>query len=994
MSDTAIAVIGIDCRLPGAATPAALWELLMNSSVTAAEVPATRWEADDFYHPHPRAGQINTRYASFIEDPDAFDNEFFGISPTEAAALDPQQRLVLQSAWRALEDAAVDPRSLAGTETGVYVGMMSSEWGALNLLDYPRITPHRGIGGGHAMVANRVSYHLNLTGPSVTVDTACSASLTAVHLACQALQCGETDLVLVSGVNLLLTPGLSIFYAQSGLSAPDGRCKPFNAGADGIGRGEGVGTVVLRRLSDAVADGQPVYAVIAGSAANQDGRSNGISAPNRWAQVAVMERALGRAGIAARDVDFVEAHGTGTVLGDMIESNALGDLHKSGRDLPCLLGSIKGNIGHAEGAAGIAALIKTSLALAHRVVPPTVCTGGPNPALRLEQNGLQLAIDPVALPGRRLVAGISSFGLGGSNAHVVLTSAPVPHAPPAPTGAHMGVLTVSASSDAGLRTNAATLASALQSCDTTEFAALCYTSNRVKSSLKHRFAAGGTRDDIVSALHEYALNTSPETPGSATPGVGLLCTGQGAQYPGMTRELFESCPPYRTQLTRAARAVDRTLGHSGGLLELMFGGHASGPPLQQTRYAQPSLFAVSYALGAALLDLGLQPAFVIGHSVGEFAAAALAGVLTLDDAATLVVARGRLMQQLPAGGAMCAVDVAAADVAATLQSSGASGCAVAAVNGPRATVLSGAAEAVDRVVATLVAGGARATPLAVSHAFHSPLMAPAQPQFGLIAATVRPQPGAIPVVSTVSGRTIDGAAMDAGYWTGQFTSPVLFADAVAAAVRAYAPTHLIELGPRATLVTLARRCGVAAAVRTLAPCRGPDADGSGLARVVASLYTDGLPLSFDNLYADATRILKRLPPYTFSDGARFWRDTAVPKPVQTAPRGEPGTTPAPRTDVRERVPGSCSEHDAVAAAVRAMVAEIGGYPGGDINPEALMGEDLGFDSLMQLRLIDRLRSAYPQLENTAIGDILPLIRTVNDLAQLVSERVTPQQLAR
>src|SRR4029077_3107524 len=338
----------------------------------------------------------------------------------------PQQRLVLQSAWRAIEDAAIDPRSLAGTDTGVFVGMMSSEWGALNLLDYPALTPQRGIGGGHSMVANRVSYHLNLTGPSITVDTACSASLTAVHLASQALACGESDLVVAAGVNLMLTPALSIFYTQAGLSAPDGRCKPFSANADGIGRGEGVGTVVLRRLDDARADRQPVYAIIVGSATNQDGKSNGITAPNRWSQSKVMRRALDRAGAAACDVTFVEAHGTGTMLGDLIEANALGDLHRDRRDRPCLLGSIKGNIGHLEGAAGIAALITSALALGRGVVPPTVAAAGPNPALRLEKQGLDLATRPVPLGETPVLAGVSSYGLGGSNVHVVLASPPAP----------------------------------------------------------------------------------------------------------------------------------------------------------------------------------------------------------------------------------------------------------------------------------------------------------------------------------------------------------------------------------------------------------------------------------------------------------------------------------------------------------------------------------------------------------------------------------------
>ena len=349
-----IAVVGMDCRFPCATDIDELWRLLMDGAVAKSVVPAARWDIDRFHSPQLRPGTMNTRYAHFIDDADLFDHEFFGISPVEAAALDPQQRLVLQSVWRALEDAAIDPRALAGTDAGVFVGMMLSEWGALNLLDFPALTSQRGIGGGHSMVANRVSYHLNLIGPSVTVDTACSSSLTAVHLGCQALASGDTDLVVASGVNILLTPALSIFYTQAGLSAPDGTCKPFSANADGIGRGEGVGTVVLRRLEDAVADRQPIHSIIVSSATNQDGKSSGITAPNRWAQSKVMQRALDRAGACAGDVTFVEAHGTGTTLGDMIEANALGDLHRCGRDAPCLLGSIKGNIGHTEGAAGIA----------------------------------------------------------------------------------------------------------------------------------------------------------------------------------------------------------------------------------------------------------------------------------------------------------------------------------------------------------------------------------------------------------------------------------------------------------------------------------------------------------------------------------------------------------------------------------------------------------------------------------------------------------------
>ena len=398
---TPIAVVGIDCRFPGAPDKDAFWRLLMDGVVTDSEVPLQRWNADAYYHPDGVAGSTNTRRAHFIDDVDAFDNDFFGIAPIEAAALDPQQRLLLQASWRALEDAGIDPRSLAGTPTGVFVGMMSSEWSNLQMLDFAGVSAFRGAGSGYFMAANRISYHLNFTGPSMAIDSACSSSLMAVHQGCAALRSGETDTVIAGGANLLLTPSLSIFYTQAGLSAPDGRCKPFGQSADGIGRGEGVAAVVLRRLDDAVADGQPIYAVVKSSVANHDGRSNGITAPNRRSQVELMHRALSLAEVEARQIGFVEAHGTGTFLGDMIEANALGDVHKARGGEPCLLGSVKGNIGHTEGSAGIAAFIKACLALHHHVLPPTIFGDSANAGLRAGCAGAAAGGEPRAVAGQR-----------------------------------------------------------------------------------------------------------------------------------------------------------------------------------------------------------------------------------------------------------------------------------------------------------------------------------------------------------------------------------------------------------------------------------------------------------------------------------------------------------------------------------------------------------------------------------------------------------------
>jgi acyl transferase domain-containing protein/acyl carrier protein len=971
-----IAVVGMDCRFPCAADTDELWRLLMDGAVAKSVVPASRWDIDRFHSPHLRPGTMNTRYAHFIDDAEEFDHEFFGISPVEAAALDPQQRLVLQSAWRALEDAAIDPRALAGTDAGVFVGMMLSEWGALNLLDFGALTSQRGIGGGHSMVANRVSYHLNLIGPSVTVDTACSSSLTAVHLGCQALACGDTDLVVASGVNILLTPALSIFYTQAGLSAPDGTCKPFSANADGIGRGEGVGTVVLRRLDDAVADRQPIHSIIVGSATNQDGKSSGITAPNRWAQSKVMQRALDRAGACAGDVTFVEAHGTGTTLGDMIETNALGDLHRAGRDSPCLLGSIKGNIGHTEGAAGIASLIKTSLALSRKVLPPTVAAAGANPALRLDQQGLTLATAATDLGDGPALAGVSSFGIGGSNVHVLLTTPPAAAAAREARDDAVGVITVSAHSPDALRRNATALANALDEHD--DVAAFCYTSNKVKSSLKHRFAAAGTRNELIGALLGYDLSASTRPAGhrGGRLRVGLLCTGQGAQYPGMTQALYRVCPPYREHLTRAATAVDATFAGPNGLLTTMLGG---GDVIDTTEYAQPALFAVSYAIGAALLDLGVEPTFLIGHSVGEFAAAALAEVLTLDEAAGLVVARGAMMQHLPTGGAMSAVDVPADRVANLVAEEPT--CGIAAINGPASTVVSGPADAVRRVTTALARGGAKVAPLPVSHAFHSPLMAPAQEALRAIADTVTPRKATIPIISTVHGTVIDGTDMDADYWTAQLTSTVRFLDAMRYAAAQASPTHLVELGPRTTLLTHARRSGIDMDVATLAPCVGPDDDGAGFARVVARLYSDGLTTRFDNLYGAESRTLKRLPPYVFGDGSRFWRvlDAAPVAGSASTAASVSAAEPDPASNITGPTP--------VASRIRQIIADIGGYPVEQIDPNTLLGADLGYDSLLQLRLIESLRTEYPELHEASVGELLSAIEDVDDVVRYVADRL-------
>ena len=972
-----IAVVGVDCRFPGAPDKDAFWRLLMDGVIADSEVPSQRWNVDAYYRTDGAPGSMNTRRGHFIDNVDTFDNDFFGIAPIEAGALDPQQRLLLESSWRAIEDAGIDPRSLTGTPTGVFVGIMSSEWSNLQILDFAGLSAFRGTGSGYFMTANRISYHLGLIGPSVAIDSACSSSLTAVHQGCAALRSGEADTVIAAGANLILTPALSIFYTQAGLSAPDGRCKPFGLGANGIGRGEGVAAVVLRRLDDALADGQPIYAVVKSSVTNHDGRSNGITAPNRRSQVELMRRALSLAEVDAGQIDFVEAHGTGTVLGDMIEANALGDVHKTRRGEPCLLGSVKGNIGHTEGSAGIAAFIKACLALHHGVLPPTVFGDSANPALRLHEHGLQLADDPRKLPVNGALGGVSSFGLGGSNAHAVLESAPATALPD--PGAN-GVLTISAPSAQALRRNAESMTTALETLDTSQVASWCRSTNVVKRSHRHRLVAEGNRDTLVDGLRQFAAGDGADLVSSAPPhrapaSVGLLFSGQGTQYPGMTRPLYDAHPMYRENLDAAAAALDPHLGSD--LLATIFGG---APGLDHTSLAQPALFAVSYALGKTLLQSGIRVPFGIGHSVGEVTAACLAGVFTVDTAAKLIVARGRLMGALPPGGAMIAVDLSVEQAEALVADE--PGCAIAAVNGPHSLTISGATDAVARAQTLIRQRGGKAMNLAVSHAFHSPLMEPMVADFRHEIAGLEPGPAEFPLFSTVLGREVEGREMTVDYWAGQICSPVLFFDAVQAAFSAERADYLAEAGPKSGLLTLARRGGLPPQTRSLTLCSGPDSDGTELLGVAATMMRDGYSPDLAALYGGPAGPPQRIPPYAFDTSSRFWFDGPITYTRQLAqPAEAPAGEPLGEAESTEQ-PQAGAE-----GGVLTLIADVGGYSVTTLSRSKRLADDLGYDSLLQLRLLDRLRAEYPPLHDVTVAEVLSKIHSVGDLVDFVLQRL-------
>ncbi|MGW1642095.1 type I polyketide synthase [Streptomyces lavendulae] len=982
MSSAAVALVGLDCVFPGAPGPDAYWDLLMRGGDATGEQPLARRFGPGYETP-VRGG--------FIDDADVFDNDFFTVSPREAAAMDPQQRLLLQCAWRAVEDSGRSPRSLAGGDTGVFVGMMGSEWGQLHLGDYGRVTPQLGAGSSAGMAANRISYHLDLKGPSLSVDTACSSSLVAVHLAVNSLLSGECGTALAGGVNLILTPALGLVYAQMGLASPDGRCRPFSADANGIARSDGVGVVVLRRLEDALADGQRVYAVIRGTAVNQDGRSNGVTAPNRHSQREVVAAAYRRAGVTPDQVRFVEAHGTGTALGDVIECGALGEVHGVPREEPCAIGSVKGNLGHTEGAAGIAGLIKVALALHHRIVPASRFADRENPQLRLAERGLALLKVPVRLPAGEVVAGVSSFGMGGTNAHAVLAAAPRTartgrrRAASAPTG----VFTVSADTPEALRRNLAAQAGAVAARPRGDAAALCWTSNRVKTGLPYR--AAFTASDTVELA--AALRGAAEDPRLAAgiadrawrpPVIGFLFTGQGVQDPGMTAALYRQSPLYRSRLDEADEALAPYLG--GSVRDLVLAGD---PDVHRTRWAQPALFAVGHALAATLSGLGAGPHVVLGHSVGEFAAAVAAGVLTLDQAARLVAERARLMDALPGGGGMLSVRAGRGAVEEFLTIG--AGVSLAAVNGPENTVLSGPLEELERVAGVLRGRGTHCRAVNVSHAFHSPLMAPALEPLAAAAAGITPAAPRVPLASTRYGRLLADEPMDGAYWAGQAAEPVLFADALADLVARTAPTALVEIGPAPQLIQLVGRSGMSDGIRLLHPAPGREAGARDLAETVAALYRSGLEPRWEELYEPAWRTTERLPPYAFSAEHRFWHTAAAGPRVHAAPPA-PAPVPGPATAVAAPADGDGDGRggsgDPVLAAVVRAVVEVGDYAPGRVDRQSRFYEDLGFDSVMIMQLKDRIETSLPQAGGIAVQQLLPALRSVGTLADFVGEWIS------
>jgi acyl transferase domain-containing protein/acyl carrier protein len=883
--DTPVAVIGLACRFPGASDPDAFWQLLVGGVDAIAQVPADRWDADAWYDPDPSApGKMSTRFGGFVEGIDQFDAPFFGISPREAARMDPQQRLLLETAWEALERAGHAPDELRGSATGVFVGISSSDYSMLQLGDPARIDAYAGTGNAHSIAANRLSYALDLRGPSVALDTACSSSLASVHYACQALRRAECDLALAGGVNAILTPHLTIAFSKAQMMAPDGRCKTFDEAADGYVRGEGCGLVVLKRLDDAQRDGDDVLAVIRGSAVNQDGLTNGLTAPSGSAQKAVIRAALADAAVAPASICYVEAHGTGTPLGDPIEVDALLAVLGEGRELDrtCLLGSVKTNIGHLEAAAGIAGLMKVVLALAKGEIPPHLHLKKLNPRITLAGTPLAIATTrrpwPAARPRR---AGVSGFGFGGTNVHVVLEEAPVREVATKAAARRAEILMLSARTETALRRLAGRHAEKLATLPGDILADACRTTRRGRATFGHRLAVVG--DSAAELAERLALVATGGEPAAGSRAhvtrkdpsfapVAFLFTGQGAQHAGMGRHAYETEPVFRQALDRCdallrpllERPLGSVLWPEPGSVE------AREALIHQTRYTQPALFSLQYALAELWRSWGVVPAAVAGHSVGEYAAACAAGVFTLEDGIHVVAERGRLMQALPQDGEMAAAFAPEAHVA-EMVATRSDEVVIAAVNGPEETVISGTRAGVAAVLQALETAGVKTRRLTVSHAFHSPLMDPILDEFERVVAATGRMPPAIGLVSNVTGE-LAGAELlaRADYWRRHTRSPVRFAQAIQTLHRQGIDLFL-EIGPASTLLGMGRRCLPDDVGTWIPSLRKGSRDDLQLGQALGALWAHGASVNLAALDGDRPWHRVGLPTYPF-DHQRHWID--------------------------------------------------------------------------------------------------------------------------
>lgn len=861
-----IAIVGMGCRFAGADSPAAFWQLLKNGRDMVTEIPPRRWDLNAYYDPDPNAaGKVATRWGTFVDGADEFDAHFFGIGPHEAARMDPHQRLLLEVTWEALEHGGINPRSLAGTATGVFIGAYHSDYSQLALSDTDGLDLYSGTGTANNVLAGRLSYFLDVRGPSIVIDTACSSGLVAVQLACQSLRHGECEMAIAGGITLLLTPLSFMMASRMGLMARDGRCKTFDARADGIVMGDGCGAVALKRLSTAQAAGDRILALIRGAAVNQDGRTNGLTAPNVISQQALLRAALRDGNVDARSVTCIEAHGTGTPLGDPIEVEALTEVIGVPRPdgTRCAIASVKTNIGHTGAAAGMAGLIKTVLSLQHRTIPPACNFKALNPGISFEGTPfyIPLKTEPWHAGASPRRAGVSAFGWSGTNAHLVLEEAPSQEKAPAePPSRHL--LLLSAKRAAGLEALAGRYQRHLAANPALSLTNVCATAAAGRAHFSHRLAVEGSSlaelQDTLDAFRAGARSPHLRT-GEAKDrpvSAAFLFTGQGSQYAGMAKKLYEAGGIFRRELARCDQILEPLIGRS--IVEVMHGESATDM-LEDTALVQPALVALEWSLASQWRAWGVMPAAVIGHSVGEIAAAAVADVFDIEDALILAASRGKLVSCLPRGG-MAAVFASESDVRSTVERHG---VGVAALNGPAEVVVAGDLNALAGALADFTRAGIRSRSLSVSHAFHSQMMDPVLEELERVAAALGLRRPRIPFISSIAGLPTDECdPASAKYWRRQLRETVRFEQGLHA-LAARGLDVLIEIGPASVLCGIARRClgrSVSLSLSSLDPQKD---DRSQMLGSAGAWYAFGGDLNYDALEADNRPLKIELPTYAF-----------------------------------------------------------------------------------------------------------------------------------
>jgi len=866
-----IAIIGLGCRFPGGGnTPDNFWQILEQGVDTIREIPKERWDVDAYYDSHPGTlGKMYTRYGGFLtENIDFFDAQFFGIAPKEVELMDPQQRLVLEVTWEALENASINPYDLRGTSTGIFIGVCNHDFSDVVSKNLPDEEKEFYLLTGNtiSILSGRMAYILGLTGPSVSMDTACSSSLTALHEACQSLRSGECNLALSGGVNILLNPDIHMGFCAANALAPDGHCKTFDARGDGYVRGEGCGMIVLKRLSDALADKNPIIAVIRSSAINQDGPRSGLTVPSKEAQASLIRSALTKAHLEPDSIDLIEAHGTGTPLGDPIEIGALSSVFAGRKDKPFYVGSVKTNCGHLEGAAGVIGVIKMALALQRGMIPAHLNFEKLNPHISLDALQVQIPLKSVPWPKsdhpRR--GGVNAFGFSGTNAHAILEEAP-PNAKTSTLKRPSHLLTLSTKNEKALVELVQSYKNYLSAHPEVNLGDLVFTANTGRAHFESRLAiVADNVPELLSILQNEDLTIS-EAP-VKRPKIAFLFTGQGSQYPKMGKQLYDAQPLFKTTIDHCASILDKLLDKP--LLEILFKEDTNEiREIDRTGYAQPALFAFEYALAELWKSWGIIPDFVMGHSAGEYVAATVAGIISLEDGLKLIAARARLMQALPPGGAMASLAMDVGTVKKAIAECNAQ-VEIGAINGPMQTVISGEAAGVDKVLDYFKERNIKMRRLYITIASHSKLMEPMLDEFLKVAETIVHHPPKISFVSNLTGQVVSSEVLTPSYWTKHIRQPVQFNKGIAELV-SQDTTIFLEIGPHPVLVGLGSECVPEGKGNWLPSLRRDHDEWKTILESVGQLYRLGAKIDWKAFEAPYENKHILLPNYPFQR-ERYW----------------------------------------------------------------------------------------------------------------------------